>query len=140
MGILSKATESHVEQGGAYKWALPLSACSWRKLEIADVCGGDMRGGENQTKKQFPNQARGSKESLCLSSGIHRQFQPLSGHDLSKFFGRVSPAIATVLVMRKAVSPAVAGAAWQHWRSRSRNGQRGERGDVGKALRDSKVV
>lgn len=112
MGILSKATESHVEQGGAYKWALPLSACSWRKLEIADVCGGDMRGGENQTKKQFPNQARGSKESLCLSSGIHRQFQPLSGHDLSKFFGRVSPAIATVLVMRKAVSPAVAGAAW----------------------------
>lgn len=105
------------------KWALPLSACSWKKLEIADVCGGDTRGGESQTKKQFANQAWGSKESLGLSSAIHKQFQPLSRHDLSKFFGRVSPAIATGLVMSKAVSLAVPGSTGG---TRARKG-RGER-------------
>lgn len=57
-----------------------------------------MRGGESQTKKPFVNQAGGSMESLGLSAAIHKQFEPLSRHDLSKFFGRVSPAIATVLV------------------------------------------
>lgn len=85
-----------------------------------------MRGGKSQPKKQFANQAQGSRESLGLSSAVHKQFQPLSRHDLSKFFGRVSPAIATVLVMSKAVSLDGAGAAWQHWVNESQTGLRGE--------------
>lgn len=94
-----------------------------------------MRGGESHTKKQFANQAEGSMESPGLSSAIQKQFQPLSRHDLSKFFGRVSPAVATVLVMSKAVS-----LGWQHCRRESQEGQRRERGDLGKAFWEPKVV